>query len=117
MSQALTATEPDGETQLACTSSAEFDIGDYIFIEDGGTIANSEWVHVGDVETGEVHITPGLGNGKDSSDTMHTEAIRFQGTYEIAGKWSQIRLVISTAGATGNNILVLGHVTILDAVA
>ena len=67
--EALTATEPSGEKSLAVASTTGFSVGDTVYIQDAGTLADSEWGKLENVVSNtSLDLWYGLTTGKDSSD-------------------------------------------------
>lgn len=84
--EAMTATEPTGETVLAVANTTGFAAGDEIYVEDTGTPADSEW-HLVDriVSNTSVDIFMGLTNAKDSSDVLWGSAQTFRVPLDLSG--------------------------------
>ena len=100
----MTATEAAGETELAIASSTGFVNGDYIYIEDNTTVANSEWQQIAFVTaTPTINIvSPGLETGKDSADRIWSDAETFTFILDLSGvgRW---RVVYMNQGGTARN--------------
>lgn len=112
VTEALTATEPIGETALAVVDEADFVAKDLIYVEDAGTLADSEWHTVDTVVVNtSVNIMLGLAVAKDSSDVLWTNAEHFQVSLDCAGL-SRIRVDFSHSGATGANVHIKAEVLI-----
>lgn len=104
--EAMTATEPSGETVLAVASTTGFAVDDLLYIQDTGTLTDSEWAELRTFATNtSVTLIDGLTNGKDSADVIWNDASRFVCALDLNGIES-FRVVWSHEGATGAN----GHV-------
>lgn len=108
----MTATEPAGETVLAVASTTGFAAGDNIYVQDAGTLADSEW-HTIDkiVANTSIDIMMGLTNQKDSADVIWGSAQQFRVALNCAGL-SRIRCDFSHEGATGANCHVKAEVVV-----
>lgn len=104
VTEALTATEPIGETVLACASTTGFSNLDQIYVQDAGTLADSEW-HVVDLVTTNTSITIlyGLTTQKDSADAMWTEAEKHTIYVDLTGV-NRVRMSVIHRAATGSDI-------------
>ena len=100
----MTATEAAGVTELAIASSTGFANGDYIYIRDTTTVADSEWQQIAFVTaTPTINIhTPGLETGKDSADEIWSDAETFTMILDLSGvgRW---RVVYMNQGAAAMN--------------
>lgn len=104
--EAMTATEPQGETVLAVASTAGFVAEDQLYIQDTGTLADSEWAECQEIVTNtSIDLVDGLANQKDSSDVIWNDASKFVCALDLNGIES-FRVIWSHEGATGAN----GHV-------
>lgn len=101
--EAMTATEPTGETVLAVASTTGFAAKDHIYIEDVGTLADSEW-HTVDriVANTSIDIMMGLTNQKDSLDVIWGSAQQLRVSLDCSGL-SRLRVDFSHEGAAGAN--------------
>jgi len=103
-SEALTATEPSGETVLAVAATAGFAALDDIYILDAGTLANSEWAKIEQIVANvSVDITDGLTTGKDSADSIFGSAERFSMYLDLAAI-GRLRVIFMHEGAVGANM-------------
>lgn len=107
--EAMTATEAAGETVLAVASTTGFAIEDELYIQDTGTLADSEWGEERtQVTNTSITLVDGLTTQKDSSDVIWNDASRWVLELDLNGIES-FRVVWSHEGATGAN----GHVKAL----
>lgn len=107
--EAMTATEPAGETVLACASTTGFAVRDLLYIQDAGTLADSEWAELKTfVSNTSINLIDGLTAQKDSSDVIWNDASKFVIALDLNGIES-FRVVWTHEGATGAN----GHVKAL----
>lgn len=104
--EAMTATEPAGETTLAVASTTGFAVDDLLYIQDTGTLADSEWAECKTfVSNTNIQLIDGLTTQKDSADVIWNDASRFVCALDLNGIES-FRVVWSHEGATGAN----GHI-------
>lgn len=104
--EAMTATEPQGETVMAVSSTTGFVAEDELYIQDTGTLADSEWAKCQEVVSNtSIDLVDGLANQKDSSDVIWNDASKFVVTLDLNAVES-FRVVWMHEGATGAN----GHV-------
>lgn len=107
--EAMTATEPIGETILAVASTTGFAVDDLLYIQDTTTLADSEWAELKTfVANTNIQLIDGLTVQKDSADVIWNDASRFVVALDLNGIES-FRVVWSHEGATGAN----GHVKAL----
>lgn len=101
--EALTATEPAGETTLAVASTAGFVARDIVYIQDTGTLADSEWGICRTIVTNtNIQLIDGLTTQKDSSDVIWNDASEFVVALDLRACES-FRVVWQHQGATGAN--------------
>lgn len=107
--EAMTATEPIGETTLAVASTAGFAVDDLLYIQDTGTLADSEWAECKTFASNtNIQLIDGLTAQKDSADVIWNDATRYVVPLDLnAGE--SFRVVWSHEGATGAN----GHIKAL----
>lgn len=104
--EAMTATEPAGETVLAIASSTGFAIRDLLYIQDTTTLADSEWGEARSIVTNtSITLYDGLTTQKDSADVIWNDASKFVCALDLNGMES-FRVIWTHEGATGAN----GHV-------
>jgi hypothetical protein len=107
--EAMTATEPVGETVLAVASTANIAVGDWIYIQDTGTLANSEWHRVVSIDTNaSVTIAYGLANEKDNADVIWTSADIFTAYINCEGL-KRVNVLVVHEAATGANLNVVAE--------
>lgn len=107
--EAMTATEPVAETVLAVAATLNFAVDDELYIQDTGTLADSEWATCKKftVDT-SIELIDGLTNQKDSADVIWNDASKWAVSIDLNGIES-FRVVWQHQGATGAN----GHVKVL----
>ena len=106
--EAMTATEAEGETVLACASTTGFAAGDKLYIQDAGTLTDSEWGLCQEIVTNtSIDLVDGLTTGKDSSDVIWNDADLFIAQIDLTAI-GRIRLIFLHEGATGANVHVKG---------
>ncbi|KKN26050.1 hypothetical protein LCGC14_0878560 [marine sediment metagenome] len=102
----MTATEPIGETVMAVASTTGFAANDYVYIQDVGTAADSEW-HQVDIIVGNtsIDLTEGLVVAKDTSDNIFSDAENFAMKLDLSGvaRW---RVIYKAEGGTGANVAI-----------
>jgi hypothetical protein len=107
--EAMTATEPIGETTLAVASTTGFAVGDLLYIQDTTTLADSEWARLKTfVANTNVQLIDGLTVQKDSADVIWNDATVRVVTIDL-NSCESFRVVWTHEGATGAN----GHVKAL----
>jgi hypothetical protein len=106
--EAMTATEPVGETTLACASTTGFAVDDLLYIQNT-TLANSEWAECKTLVTNtNIQLIDGLTTEQTSSSVIWNDASRFVCALDLNSVES-FRVVWSHEGATGAN----GHVKVM----
>ena len=107
--EAMTATEPIGETVLACASTTGFVAEDLLYIQDTTTLADSEWNLCQEIVTNtSINLLDGLVTQKDSADVIWNDASKFVCQLDLNSVES-FRVVWMHEGAAGAN----GHVKAL----
>jgi len=107
--EAMTATEPVGETVLACASTTNLVVGDWIYVQDASVVGDGEWHKIVKVITNtSITIAYGLANEKDSSDFIWTEADVFTAQINCEGL-KRINVLVVHEAATGSNLHVLAE--------
>ena len=107
--EALTATEPVGEAVITCASTANFVVGDTIYVADASVVADGEWHRVVAVAANtSVTIDYGLAVEKDSADSMYTEADIFTAYVNCEGL-KRVNVLVVHESATGSNMHVLAE--------
>lgn len=107
--EALTATEPAAETSLAVDSTTGFVAGDNVYIQDAGTLADSEWGHLESIVADtSLELLDGLTTAKDDSDVAWNDATIVSVLVDLTGVGG-LRVVWAHEGSTGAN----GHVKAL----
>lgn len=108
--EALTATEPVTETEIACASTANLLVGSRIYIQDASVVADGEWHRITKVVTNtNIVIDYGLAVEKDSSDFIWTQADIFVFHIADCGGLSRINVLVVHEAATGANLHVLAE--------
>lgn len=104
--EAMTATEPVGETTLACASTTGFAVEDELYIQDTNTLADSEWAKCKTfVANTNIQLIDGLTVQKDNADVIWNDASKWVVSLDLNGIES-FRVVWTHEGTTGAN----GHV-------
>jgi len=117
VTEALTATEPSGETVLAVTSTTGFAATDQVYIIDAGTLADSEWAQLEQIVTDtSLDLIDGLTTGKDSSDAAWTQAEIFTAQIDLTAV-GRLRVVFQHEGGTGANVHVKAIMVVGDSIA
>lgn len=115
--EAMTATEPAAETVLAVASTTDFAAGDNLYIQDTGTLADSEWGKCEQIVTNtSIDLIDGLTNGKDSSDVIWNNAEIFVCPLDVSAI-GRVRVVFQHEGATGANVHVKAIMVTGDSIA
>ena len=104
VTQAMTATEPIGETSLAIAATASFLVGSFIYIKDETSVETSEWGEVVKVTTDtSVTVMDGLLVEKVANDDLYTQAQRFSCLIDCSGL-KRIRACFVHQSATGSTM-------------
>lgn len=112
--EAMTATEPIAETVLAVASTTGFVTEDVLYIQDVGTLADSEWGLCQEIVTNtSINLVDGLTVAKDSADVIWNDANVFPAVLIDCTALARVRVVFMHEGATGANC----HVKALGIVA
>jgi len=112
--EAMTATEPIGETVLACASTTGFVANDILYIQDTGVVADGEWARCQEIVTNtSINLIDGLTTQKDSSDVIWNDADVFV-CYVDCRSVARLRVVFQHEGATGANCHVKALMTTHD---
>jgi hypothetical protein len=118
--EAMTATEPAGETELVVASTTGFVAGDILYIQDTGTLADSEWADCDKiVPTGPpiaVWLARGLTNQKDSSDVIWNDAERFICAIDFSVGIKRIAVIFRHEGAAGADVHIKVHLNTGDSI-
>lgn len=114
--EAMTATEPIGETVLAVASTTGFAYSDLLYIQDAGTLADSEWALCQEVVSNtSINLVDGLTTAKDSSDVIWNDANVFVAQLDLTSV-SRLRVIFIHEGATGANVHVKAIMTTGDSI-
>lgn len=112
----LTATEPAAETVMTVVSTTGFVAGDYIYIDDVGTPANSEWHQVQQLDSvgTDITLTAGLVTEKDTSDNIYSEAETFTMRLDLSGvaRWRVIYL--NEGGTSVDSAIWVRYIEVTD---
>jgi hypothetical protein len=115
--EAMTATEPVAETVLAVAATAGFVAGDLLYIQDAGTLADSEWALCKEVVSNtSIDLVDGLTTQKDNADVIWNDANRFICQLDLMAV-GRVRVVFMHEGATGANCHVKALMTTGDSIA
>ena len=115
--EAMTATEPAAETVLAVASTTGFVANDTLYIQDTGTLSDSEWARCQEIVTNtSIDLVDGLTNGKDSSDVIWNDADVFTCQLDLTAI-GRLRVVFQHEGTTGANCHVKGLMVSGDSIA
>jgi len=114
--EAMTATEPIGEKALSVVSTAGFVSGDKLYIQDAGTLADSEWGLCREITgTPTIDLVDGLTNQKDSSDVIWNDADIWYCSLDLTSI-SRVRVVFMHEGAAGANCHIKAMVVYGDSI-
>lgn len=114
--EAMTATEPVGETVLACASTTGFVAGDLLYIQDTTTLADSEWARCQEIVTNvSINLNDGLTVQKDSADVIWNDADVFICQLDLTAV-GRVRVIFSHEGAVGANCHVKAIMTVGDSI-
>lgn len=114
--EAMTATEVAGETALAVVSTANFAARDKLYIQDVGTLVNSEWGMCEAITgTPSIDLVFGLTTGKDASDVIWNDADTFTCVLDLTAI-GRLRVIFSHEGTAGANCHVKGLMVTGDSI-
>ena len=106
--EAMTATEPVGEKALVVAATAGFVANDILYIQDTGTLANSEWARCREIVTNTtIDLVDGLTNEKDNADVIWNDADLFTCSLDLTAI-SRIRIIFQSEGAVSANCHIKG---------
>ena len=115
--EAMTATEPVAETVLAVASTTGFVANDILYIQDAGTLADSEWARCKEIVTNtSIDLVDGLTTAKDSSDVIWNDANVFVAQLDLTSV-GRVRVIFIHEGATGANVHVKAIMVTGDSIA
>lgn len=115
--EAMTATEPIGETALAVVATTGFTAYDKLYIQDTGTLANSEWGICREITAmPSIDLVDGLTNAKDASDVIWNDANIWVCQLDLTSI-GRVRVLFMHEGATGANCHVKGLMITGDSIA
>lgn len=116
--EAMTATEPVGETVLAVASTTGFVAGDTLYIQDASVVADGEWAKCQEIVTNvSINLIDGLTTQKDSADFIWNDADAFPGVQLDLTAVGRLRVVFQHEGATGANVHVKAIMVTGDSIA
>ena len=102
-SELIDATEPIAETVLAVSDTTGFIANDLLYIQDVGTLADSEWNRCQEIAANtSITLIDGLTNQKDSSDLVWNDADKFICQLDLTSV-GRVRVVFQSEGATSVN--------------
>lgn len=112
--EAMTATEPAAETVLAVASTTGFVANDVLYIQDTGTLADSEWARCQEIVSNtSINLIDGLTNQKDNADVIWNDADVFVCEVKCLSV-ARLRVVFQHEGAAGANCHVKALMTTHD---
>lgn len=101
--EAMTATEPIGETVLAVADTTGFAAADFLYVQAAGTLVDSEWARCQETVTNtSITLIDGLAVAKDSSDVIWNDADIFVAQIDLTAV-GRVRVIFQHEGATGAN--------------
>lgn len=114
--EAMTATEPIGETVLAVASTTGFAQSDLLYIQDTGTLANSEWARCQEIVSNtSINLVDGLTVQKDNADVIWNDANVFCCQLDLTSV-TRLRVIFQHEGSTGANCHVKAIMVTGDAI-
>ncbi len=109
--EAMTAIEPIGETVLAVALTAGFAALDKLYIQDTGTLKNSEWALCQEILTdASINLIDGLTNAKDTSDIIRNDADIWTFVLDVSSI-KRIRTLFVHEGSVGADCHIKGIMT------
>ena len=112
----LTATEPIAETVMTVVSTTGFAAGDYLYIDDVGTPANSEWHQVRQLDSvgTDITLTAGLVTAKDTSDNIYSQAETFTMTLDLSGVAAWRVIYLNEGGTSVDSAIWVRYIEVTD---
>ena len=115
--EAMTATEPVGESTLVVAATAGFAANDILYIQDASVVADGEWARCQEIVTNtSINLVDGLTNQKDSADAIWNDADVFVCQLDLTAV-GRVRVVFQHEGAAGANCHVKGMAIYGDSIA
>lgn len=115
--EAMTATEPVGETSMAVADTTGFAAQNEIYIQDTTTLADSEWNMVQEVVTNTaILLIDGLTTQKDSADVIWGSAERYVVPVNVEA-YVRLRVIYLHEGAVGANAHIRATMITEDSIA
>ena len=101
--EAMTATEPVGETAMVVAATAGFVANDHLYIQDTTVVADSEWGRCREIVTDTtIDLVDGLTTEKDSADVIWNDSDIFICQLDLTSV-GRARVVFQHEGAAGAN--------------
>jgi hypothetical protein len=101
--EAMTASEPQGETALAVAATAGFASEDKLYIQDSSVVADGEWGLCREIVTNTtIDLVDGLTNAKDNADVIWNDADIWTCQLDLTAV-GRVRVVFQSEGATSVN--------------
>lgn len=114
--EAMTATEPVGETVLAVASTTGFVANDYLYIQNT-TVGNGEWARCQEIVSNtSINLIDGLTNEQTSSSVIWNDADVIPIQISLLSE-ARIRVVFQHEGTTGANCHVKAMMVTADSAA
>lgn len=102
--EAMTATEPVGETVLACANTTGFVATDYLYVQDASVVADGEWGRCQEIVTNvSINLIDGLTTQKDNADVIWNDADIFTVQMDLTAV-GRVRVIFQHEGAAGANV-------------
>lgn len=102
---------------LAVAATAGFLAYDVLYIQDTGTLANSEWARCQEIVANtSINLVDGLTNAKDSSDVIWNDADIWAIDVDLTAL-TRLRVVFQHEGAVGANCHVKALMVTADSVS
>ena len=110
----LTATEPVGEKVMTVADTTGFAATDYIYIDDVGTPANSEWHQIQELNLvgTDIALTAGLVTEKDTSDNIYSQAETFTMTLDLSGVVSWRVIYLNEGGTAPDSAIWVRYIEV-----
>ena len=104
VSEPPSGSEAASQTDIAVASTTGFSVGNIIYFQDAGTLADSEWGEVENVVSNtSIDLVDGITNAKDTADFIWTEAELYVIQLDLTAV-SRLRIRVVHRAATGSNI-------------
>jgi len=116
VTEALTDTEPSGETVMAVAATTDFPLNSRVYISDATADADGEWHRINTLVAATSYtLKDPLVNGKTSADSMYSQAEHIYASYDLQGI-HKLRCWYMNRPATGNDTNIVVYYVLTTAI-